>query len=84
MLESGEDLWQDIVKLKYVKQYPICLIPNRIYDSPLWKDLLKVRHIYLKGRGHKIINGKSISFLLEPWLGVNLCASLILYCMICV
>jgi hypothetical protein len=60
--ETWERLWQDIVMLKYVKQYPICLIPNRINDSPLLKNLLKVRHIYLKGRKYKIGNGKMLAF----------------------
>jgi hypothetical protein len=61
-LETGGGLWRDIVKLKYVKQYPICLIPNKFQDSFLWKDLLKIRHIYLKGRRYKIGNVKNIIF----------------------
>jgi hypothetical protein len=70
-LETGGGLWQDIVKLKYVKQYPICMIPNKFKDSPLWKDLLKIRHIYLKGRRYKIGNGKKISFWMDQWLEDN-------------
>jgi hypothetical protein len=37
-------------------------------DSPLWKDLLKIRQIYLKGREYKINNRKSVSFWLDRWL----------------
>jgi hypothetical protein len=37
-------------------------------DSPIWKDLMKIRHLYLKGREYKINNGKSISFWLDVWL----------------
>jgi hypothetical protein len=33
--ETKEGLWQDIVKLNYVKQNPICLIPNIYSDSPI-------------------------------------------------
>jgi hypothetical protein len=62
-LEAGKGLWQEIVRLKYVKLSPICLIPNRVHDSPLWKDLLKAMYIYLKGRGYKVNNEKSVSFL---------------------
>jgi hypothetical protein len=62
LLESGGGLWLDIVKLKYVKQYSICLMPNKFQDSTLWKDLLKIRHIHLKGRRYKIGNVKNISF----------------------
>jgi hypothetical protein len=34
-LETGNGLCQEIVKVKYVKGSPICLIPNRINDSPI-------------------------------------------------
>jgi hypothetical protein len=71
LLENENSLWQDIVKLKYVKGSPICLIQNKISDSPIWSDLLKVRHIYLKCREYKLNNGKLISFLLDTWLGVG-------------
>jgi hypothetical protein len=57
------------VRLKYIKNHPICLIPSRMDDSPLWKDMMKVRHIYLQGREYQIHNGKSVSFWLEKWLG---------------
>jgi hypothetical protein len=67
-LETGNCLWHEIVRTKYVKGSPICLIPNRIYDSPIWKDLMKVRQLYLRGRGVKINNGKAVSFWLDPWL----------------
>jgi hypothetical protein len=42
-LENGSGLWQDIVRLKYVKGSPTYLIPNRYNDSPIWSDLLKIR-----------------------------------------
>jgi hypothetical protein len=34
LLENGNMIWQDIVKLKYVKQFPICSIPHGMRDSP--------------------------------------------------
>jgi hypothetical protein len=67
-LENDEGLWQDIVRIKYVKNTPINLIKYRQSDSPMWNDLLKVRHIYLHGRGFKINTGRMISFWLDPWL----------------
>jgi hypothetical protein len=68
-LENSEGLWQDIVTIKYVKDSPICLIPIKLNDlPPLWKDLMKVRHIYLRGRGYKVNNGKSVSFWQDVWL----------------
>jgi hypothetical protein len=56
------------VRKKYVRQPPICVIKGKMSDSPLWKDLLKIRQIYLKGREYKVNNGKSISFWLDRWL----------------
>jgi hypothetical protein len=37
-------------KDKVYKNTPICLIKPKYNDSPVWRDLLRVRHIYLKGR----------------------------------
>jgi hypothetical protein len=53
------------VRKKYVKQFPICLIPSRVNDSSLWKDLLKIRHIYLMGREYKVNNRKSVNFWMD-------------------
>jgi hypothetical protein len=74
LLETGEELRQDIVRKKYVKNSPTCLIPFRMTDSPLWKDLMKVRYIYLRGRRYKIGNSKYVSFCLDAWLGEKLYA----------
>jgi hypothetical protein len=45
MLENEKGLEQELVKLKYVKDTLVCLIPVKQLDSLLWKDLLKIRHI---------------------------------------
>jgi hypothetical protein len=85
MLKTGSGLWQDIVNLKYVKQFPTCDIPNRMQDSPLWKDLMKVRFIYLMGREYKLKNGKRVSFWKDAWLDNNpLCVSYPILFDICV
>jgi hypothetical protein len=68
MLETEDELWQEIVRKKYIKQPPICLIQEKMTDSPLWNDLLKIRQIYFKVREYKINNGKSVSFWLDNWL----------------
>jgi hypothetical protein len=81
LLETGSGLWQDIVKKIYVKNHPSYLIPNRIHDSLIWSDLLKVSHIYLRGRGIKINNGQNVSFSLDSSLyEIPLCQKyLVLY-----
>jgi hypothetical protein len=69
LLQNRNGLWQDIVKLKYVKGAHVGLIKNKMSDSPVWSDLMKIRHIYLRGREYKINNGKLISFWTDSWLG---------------
>ena len=37
-------------------------------DSPIWCGLLKVKHIYLKGRSIKVNDGRNTSFGSDTWL----------------
>jgi hypothetical protein len=36
---------------------PVCLIPNKFYDSPLRRDLMKARHVYISP---SVVTTKSI------------------------
>jgi hypothetical protein len=69
------------VRLRYVRNSPTCLIPARFTDFPIWCDLLKIRHIHLKGSGIKINNGQNTSFWLDSWMGDTTCARHIPSCM---
>jgi hypothetical protein len=74
--ENNEGLWQDIVKIKYVKNTPISFIKCRQSDSPMGGGEIKVRHIYLQGREFKINSGRLVSFWLDPWMnGKPLCTT---------
>lgn len=64
--ESG--IWQHMVKNKYLKNDLLNTIKPRLDDSPVWKDLLKVRPIYLKGRKIKPNNGERTLLWSDPWL----------------
>jgi len=45
-LEMENGLWQDIVKSKYLLSTDlISTVKWRMTDSPVWKDLLQVRHL---------------------------------------
>jgi hypothetical protein len=57
-----------VVRIKYIKNTPICLIKLKYNDSPVWCDLLRVRHIYLKDREFMVKNGKLASFWVDSWL----------------
>jgi hypothetical protein len=67
-LETEEGLWQDIVKYKYLNNKSIHEVGHRINDSPMWSDLLKVKGIYLQGRGVTFRRGNLTRFWLDPWV----------------
>lgn len=50
-LENEDGLWQQIVKFKYMRKKSIHDVEHKLNDSPMWSDLLKVKDIYLQGRG---------------------------------
>jgi hypothetical protein len=84
-LENEDGLWQDIVKLKYIKETPICLVQRRQSDCTVWSDLLKVRHVYIQGRVIQVKNEKGVSFWLDTWLGdKSMCCSYPLLYELCV
>jgi len=67
-LEREEGLWQEIVKSKYLHNKSIVSVTHKQTDSPIWYDLLKVRDIYLQGRGIRFKNGGKTRFWCDPWL----------------
>lgn len=67
-LEKEEGLWQNFVKYKYMQNKTIHEVKHRLDDSPIWHDLLKVKDIYLQGRGVIIKNGEKTRFWLDPWV----------------
>ena len=76
-IEHEEGLWQTIVKAKYMSgNNLITLIKHKVDDSPIWSDLLKIRHIYLRGRSTKVKNGKHTLFWEEAWFKQNPLCSL--------
>ena len=56
-LEKNKGLWQDIVKAKYMKKTSVALIKAKANDSPCWKSLLKLKNLYMLGRGVKVNRG---------------------------
>jgi hypothetical protein len=68
--ENGEGIWHDIIRKKYMKKGMVGLLAKSPKNSPMWNDLLKVRHVYLKGRSMKVGNGKNTSFWHDRWCGL--------------
>lgn len=67
-LENDNGIWQDIVKAKYLRNDLVTTVKHRVDDSPVWSDLLKVKHIYIRGRRIKPNNGENTLFWVDPWL----------------
>lgn len=67
-LETEDGLWQTIIKHKYMQNRSIHEVAHRLNDSPMWNDLLKVKDVYLYGRGIKIGCGNLTRFWIDPWL----------------
>jgi len=69
VVETGEGWWS-LAKIDQRKILPSggrrdCETQTRWLP---WNDLLKVKHIYLKGRKIKVKNGKGTSFWVDAWL----------------
>ena len=56
------------VKAKYLINKTVATVKPRFNDSPCWKSIMKVKGIYLAGRGIKLHNGSLIQFWKDPWL----------------
>lgn len=67
-LECEDGLWQQLVKAKYLCGKSIHTVTHKANDSPIWYDLLKVKDLYLQGRGINIQNGRDTRFWYDAWL----------------
>lgn len=67
-MKNEEGLWQKIVWHKYLQKHSIHDVKHRLNDSPLWFDLLKIKNIYLQGRGLVTGKGNLTRFWLDPWV----------------
>jgi hypothetical protein len=48
-VENGHGIWQDIVRKKYLKKGLVSHLKKNYKNSPVWNDLLKVRHVIFEG-----------------------------------
>ena len=46
----------------------IGFVKHKLDDPPVWGDLLKIKHIYLKGREILVRNGRNTSFQTDSWI----------------
>jgi hypothetical protein len=62
------------VRAKYLSKAVVGNVTHKLDDSHVWCDLLKVKHLYLKGRICEIQNGETVLFWLDSWKDGPLCA----------
>ena len=67
-LEVEEGLWQQIVRHKYLLNDTVGTMKCRLDDSLMWRDPLKIKSLYLKGRTMTAKDGKATSFWLDTWI----------------
>jgi hypothetical protein len=67
-LEKEKGIWQEIIKAKYLQKEEVSSVRHKLIDSPVWTNLLKVKHIYLGGRMITTINGKKTMLWKDSWL----------------
>jgi hypothetical protein len=70
-LEYEQGLWQSLFKAKYGIDKGITRITMKHDNSTVWKDLLKVKHLYLSGRVMVVGNEKSTDFWKDARCGLT-------------
>jgi hypothetical protein len=68
-LENEEGIWQEIVRHKYMKNKWIAQLSYKASNSPVWNDLIKIKHYYTSGRVINLGNGKNVDFWNDSWCG---------------
>jgi hypothetical protein len=61
-----------LVKAKYGVDKGITRVSMKHDDSGVWKDLLKVKHLYTTGRIMLVGNGQSTDFWNDAWHGTSI------------
>lgn len=68
-LINEEGLWQQILRNKYCKNYPIGIIERKPGDSHFWSGLMKVKDQFMRFRSFRLNNGQQIRFWEDVWIG---------------
>ena len=67
-LETGDGLWQRIVRGRYFRNKTVANIRSRFSDSPSWKSIMKVKDVYIAGRKVNINKGDLARVWHDPWV----------------
>ena len=69
--ELGDGLWQKIIRARYFKRKTVADVQTRFNDSPCWKAIMKVKEVYMEGRGIHIHMGDLARVWHDPWISEN-------------
>ena len=56
------------MRTKYLKQHDFLLCSPKSTNSPVWKSILKIRHLIRQGLVWKVGIGTDISFWYDNWI----------------
>jgi hypothetical protein len=70
-LEYEQGLWQTLLEAKYGVDKGITRVSMKHDDSAVWKDPLKVKHLYTMGRMMLVGNGQYTDFWKDAWCGTS-------------
>ena len=62
-------MWQQLLRNKYLKRYPLSKVRHRPGDSHFWSGLMKVKDTFLNLGMFILKNGEQIRFSQDIWLG---------------
>ncbi|XVF16288.1 hypothetical protein REPUB_Repub10bG0018300 [Reevesia pubescens] len=68
ILQDNDNLWIEVMKMKYLRKQDFLTVTIKGADSYTWKSIIKGRMILQQGLGMNVYNGKSTKFWLDEWL----------------
>ena len=68
-LTNEDDIWQQILRNKYLKSKTLTQVEKKPGDSQFWSGLMSVKQEFLKWMTFKVQNGKQTRFWEDKWIG---------------
>ena len=68
-LLNADDMWQELLRNKYIKDKTIGSCTKRPTDSHFWKGLMNVKDSFMTFGSFKVKDGSQTRFWMDTWLG---------------
>jgi hypothetical protein len=66
-LLTSDDIWQQLLRNKYLGSKPLVQVEWKTGDSHFWCSLMKVKQDFLRFGAFKIKNGSNVRFWEDTW-----------------